>query len=63
MVPCILDQMFARVKKQGADLEEIKKMIAEGNADKKVLLAEIEGEEAAPESVADIPDEEKEVLI
>ena len=68
MVPCILDQMFARVRKQGAELAEIKKesaeikkMLAEGNADKKVLLAGIEGEEAAPEAVADVPEEEKEV--
>lgn len=61
MVPCILDQIFARVRKQGAEIAEIKKMLAEGNADRKVLLAGIEGEESAQEAVADIPDEEKEV--
>ena len=61
MVPCILDQMFARVRKQGAEIAEIKKMLTGGNTERKVILAGIEGDETAPEAVADVPDEEKEV--
>lgn len=42
MIPCILDQIFARVKKQGAELEEIKKKIGEKNASTEIQLAGIE---------------------
>lgn len=45
MIPCILDQMFARIKRQGADLEEIKKKIGEREKPSGVQLAEIEDEE------------------
>ncbi len=29
MIPCVLDQIFARVRRQGAELEEIRKIIDE----------------------------------
>ncbi len=45
MIPCILDQIFARVKKQGAELEEIKKKIVEKSTATEIQLAGIEEEE------------------
>lgn len=60
MVPCILDQIFARVRKQGAEIEEIKKKLDERNTDRSVLLAGIDGAESAPEDVKD-ESEEKEI--
>ena len=42
MIPCILDQIFARVKKQGVELEEIKKKIGEKSASTEIQLAGIE---------------------
>lgn len=45
MIPCILDQIFARVKKQGAELEEIKKKIVEKSNATEIQLAGIEEEE------------------
>jgi len=45
MIPCILDQIFARVKKQGAELEEIKKKIVEKSNTTEIQLAGIEEEE------------------
>lgn len=45
MIPCILDQIFARVKKQGVELEEIKKKIVEKSNATEIQLAGIEEEE------------------
>lgn len=42
MIPCVLDQIFARVRKQGAELASIKKMLVEQNAAPSVQLAGIE---------------------
>lgn len=42
MIPCILDQIFARVRKQGAELEEIKKKINEQGKTSCVQLAGLE---------------------
>lgn len=39
MIPCILDQIFARVRKQGAELEEIKRKIGEPAKNAEVQLA------------------------
>lgn len=59
MVPCILDQIFARVRKQGAEIAEIKKKIGERSVERKVLLAGIDGAESAPEVVEDVLEEEE----
>lgn len=39
MVPCILDQIFARTRKQDAEIAEIKRLINEQNKPSKILLA------------------------
>lgn len=49
MIPCVLDQIFARVRKQDAELAEIKKIIGEREKTAEVQLAgldETETEEA-----------------
>lgn len=38
MVPCVLDQIFARVRKQGQELVEIRRALEEGNSAKEAIL-------------------------
>lgn len=57
MVPCVLDQIFARVRKQGEELAELRKMVAERDSAQPVLLAGMEEPEIEPD---DEPEEEKE---
>lgn len=49
MVPCVLDQIFARVRRQGEELAELRKMVAERDSAQPVLLAGMEEQETAPE--------------
>lgn len=60
MIPCVLDQIFARVRKQGAELDELKKMVAESNATRAPQFACHEGDETAIGG-ADAPEKEMEV--
>ena len=39
MIPCVLDQIFARVRRQGAELEEIRKIIDEQGKVSDIQLA------------------------
>lgn len=61
MIPCVLDQIFARVRKQGAELDELKKMVSERNATRAPQFVCHEEVETAMSGVADAPEEEMEV--